>query len=113
MIKLEPKKNAMDKNLVKEISFSKAMAILVGAVIATAVSTAFTVVRVINSDHFTIISIDSRVSALETEVVPRSEFVIQIESLGKNMDKHFESQNRRLERIENNIDAHFLNGGGD
>lgn len=108
MIKLT---NAMEKTTVKEISFSKAMGILISTVIATAVGTTFTLLRIAQSDHFAIVSLDTRVAAMEEEIVPRSEFILQIENLGKIIDDGFVMQSQRLERIEKQIDTYFSKGG--
>lgn len=76
-----------------EMSQSKFVAILIGAIIASAVSTSFALVRIANTDHFTIIALEQRVDDIEATLVPRTEFT------------RFENDlNKRLDRIDIKLD---------
>jgi len=76
-----------------EMSQSKFFAIIIGAIIASAVSTAFALVRVANTDHFTILALEQRVDDVEATIVPRAEF------------SRFENDlNKRLDRIDIKLD---------
>lgn len=76
-----------------EMSQSKFVAILIGAIIASAVSTSFALVRVANTDHFTILALGERVDDIEAVLVPRAEFT------------RFETDlNKRLDRIDTKLD---------
>lgn len=76
-----------------EMSQKKLISIIITAIVATAVSTSFALVRVANSDHFSILALNERVDTLEEVVVPRTEF------------SRFDSDiTNRLDRIEAKLD---------
>lgn len=80
-----------------DISKNRFVSILIGSIIATAVTTAFTVgsalFRVANSDHFAIVATEQRLDTLEENIVPRTEFA------------RFEVDlNKRLDRIDAKLD---------
>lgn len=58
-----------------EISYNKALGIIAGAILTAMVGTAFTVARILNTDHFTIIALDSRMDTYETTVNQRLDSV--------------------------------------
>lgn len=83
-----------------EISYPKAIAYVVGIVVATAITTLATIASALNSSYFTVISNASRISTIEESIVPRSEFEIVIDKLDER-DKRTEVWQ---EKIENKID---------
>lgn len=77
----------------REITNAKLALIVISTIIGTAVTTAVGLVRVANSDHFTVIALSTRVDTLEDVVVSRNEF---------NQRSIFIDS--RLDRIESKID---------
>lgn len=57
-----------------EVSTNKLIVIVLSSILSTMVVTAFSLLRVANSDHFTVIALGQRVGTLEELVVPRSEW---------------------------------------
>jgi hypothetical protein len=63
------------------------------AIIGSAVVTAFALLRIANSDHFTLIALGQRVDSIEAVFVPRNEFELVCQ---------------RLDRIEQKLDSLLL-----
>jgi prefoldin subunit 5 len=61
--------SVMQDDRAYQISFWRALAIISGAILVSVVGTAFTTITILNTDHFTIVGLGHRVSALETITV--------------------------------------------
>lgn len=81
-----------------EIGLYKAIAIVATAVLTTATGTAFTIFSILNADHFTIVSINTRVSSLEEVIVPRNELQLSINNLETRLDRIESKLDRIIER---------------
>ena len=96
-------KNKDRNKKVIEVSFRKAFSVFLGTVIAGLTGGIFAGLSLINTDHFTIVTLDRRVAAIEEDIIPRTEFILQMESLGEKIDRHFENSDKRLDRIDDRI----------
>lgn len=81
------------KNESYEITTPRLFLIIVSAVVSTAIATAFALLRVANSDHFTIVALGDRLSSVEQMVVFKPEY----EERAKHIDNS-------LLRIEQKVD---------
>lgn len=68
----------MSKDQAYQISFWKASAIIGGAILVSVVGTAFTVISIANTDHFTLVGLGHRVNALESESVRKDVLTEQL-----------------------------------
>jgi hypothetical protein len=64
-----------------QISFWRALSIVSGAVLVSVVGTAFTVLNMLNTDHFTLIGLSHRVTALESVSVRQDVLSEQLSSI--------------------------------
>lgn len=76
-----------------EVSTNKLIVIVLSSILSTMVVTAFSLLRVANSDHFAVIAIDQRLGTLEDVAVSRVEYAERA--------KHIDAS---LERIETKVD---------
>lgn len=76
-----------------KITPTKLGLIIITAILGSAISTTFSLLRVATSDHFAIVALESRTTTIEETIVPRGEFT------------RFEQDiNRRLDRIDQKLD---------
>ena len=54
---------------------------IIGAVLASAIATAFAVVNTLNADHFALLALSGRVEAVEQNIVPRNEIVLELRNI--------------------------------
>ena len=79
------------KDETSQLTLSKTQLVgtIVSAVIGTAVITSFSLLRVANNDHFTIVALSEDVKSLKSVIVPRSEFEVvysRFDSLDSKID---------------------------
>lgn len=77
------------------ISRTQIIGLVITAVIGSAVTTTFGLIRIANSDHFTLLALSDRVEAVENSLVPRTEFDQSV--------KHIEESLRELKANDSSI----------
>ena len=77
--------NKSEKKFI-QIHIYKALGILAGAVIVSIVSTTFAVVNLLNTDHFTVISLNSTVGAIPTTYVRQDVYIAQQQTIVNKLD---------------------------
>lgn len=80
-----------DKNVYK-ITPKWAIFIIAGSVLTGMVTGAFGIVGILNSDHFTVIALDSKVKEIETTMVRKDVHELQLQVIDQKVDtllRHF------------------------
>lgn len=75
--------DVMEENKTTTYTFTRNqfIGLLLGAVVTAFVGGAVSAIRTLNNDHFTIVSLDGRVIALEENFVPRGEITIELREI--------------------------------
>ncbi|MBK9272879.1 MAG: hypothetical protein IPM48_14945 [Saprospiraceae bacterium] len=91
----------MAKNKTKTYNFTRNQffGLLLGAIISTSIATVAGTVRILNSDHFTIIALGNRLENIENAFVPRGEIDLKFEILNNKID----ANTKLLESINNKL----------
>ena len=77
------------------LGLTKIISAVIISVLVGAVGGVVSVLRIANTDHFTIIANDKRISKLEANIVPRSEYDLQY----KHLSDELETVNSKLDRL--------------
>lgn len=90
----------MSKKNETGITKGQLLTTVIASVIGTAVVTAFALVRVANSDHFTLVALGSRVDAIEENFVPRGEYEQRIKSVDDSLRDLKDNDREIIRRLD-------------
>ena len=82
----------MENKKTYKITTGWAVSIIAGAMLTGLVTGAFSVVGILNSDHFTVIALDSKVKEIETTMVRKDVHELQLQVIDQKVDtllRHF------------------------
>lgn len=91
---------------VLEISFNKAIAILAGAVLTSIVGTAFTVFRILNTDHFVLANTVEDVETLKNTTVNKEVYRAESVALYSKVDTMEKNLTEKIDTISRQLNQH-------